>query len=316
MRKRIILALIFTVLLLTACNNSNNSSDNAANYGNNNDVDVDSDDDVDDAEMNQDTEEADRSNNADADEENTNGDTAEDEDGATADSESDRMVIYTADMRISISDFKKAQDEVQSLIDETDGYVVDSSSSSSNDSEQQGQITARIPQETFDDFLDQVEEIADEVKERNVSGEDVTKEYVDLESRLDAKKDVKERLESLMDEADDSDDLLDISNKLGDTQEEIEEIKGEMEYLENHSAMSTVNIDMTEEKVKAGDVKKQADLNTWQKTKRALVASTNAIMTFFSGLVVFLIGFSPILVPLIFIAGIIYWIYRKRKNKE
>src|SRR5699024_8177151 len=128
---------------------------------------------------------------------------------------------------------------------------------------QQDHITARIPQEKCDGFLHKIEEIADKVKERHINGKEVTKEYMDLESRLKAKKEVKKRLEKLLDQAKNADALLEISNKLGDTQEEIERIKGEMEYLESHTAMSTVNITMTEDKVDVGGVKKWEDLNMW-----------------------------------------------------
>lgn len=142
----------------------------------------------------------------------------------------------------------------------------------------------------------------------------MTKEFVDLESRLQAKKDVKKRLENLLDGAKNSDDLLDISNKLGDTQEEIESLKGQIQYLEDRSAMSTVTISMTEENADVAGVKNWEELNTWEKTKKVLVGTTNAIITFFSSLIIFLVGTSPVLIPVLVVAAVIYWNYRKRNR--
>lgn len=320
MRKRLVFIIVMTAFLIfmAACDdNAENSAENAdVNYAENNNNNANTNEmemnsDNDNIEMDQETEQAD-----DKSEEAADGESGSDGNRATAEPDSDRMVIYTADMFITVGDFHKVQGNVQSLVDEAEGYIVNSSVSSGEDSNRQGQITVRVPQEAFNDFIEQIEGFADEVNESNVNGEDVTKEYVDLESRLKAKKEVKKRLEKLLDKAEDSDDLLDISNKLGDTQEEIEGIKGNMEYLENHTAMSTVSINMTEKGVDAGSVKKWEDLNTWQKTKKVLVGSTNAIITFFSAIVIFLVGSSPILVPIIVIATVIFWVYRKRKTRH
>src|SRR5699024_5656725 len=101
-------------------------------------------------------------------------------------------------------------------------------------------IKARIPQQTFNTFLDDVADIAEDVVDRNVRGEDVTKKYVDMESRLKAKQEVKKRLDTFLKEADNTEDLLDISKNLANVQEDIEQMKGEMQYFENHSALATV----------------------------------------------------------------------------
>lgn len=234
----------------------------------------------------------------------------------TPDPKTDRMVIYNADMKIGVKAFQPAQEKLQSLVDQADGYIVNSSVSNHDNDKQQSKITVRIPQPQFDPFLNQIEDIAEDVKERSVNGEDVTKQYVDLKSRLKAKKEVKKRLDSFLKEAKNSEDLLDISKNLANVQEEIEQIKGQMKYLENHSALATVTITMIEENVEVGGVKQKKDLNTWAKTKKAFVQSTNAIITFFSGVVIFLIGYSPILIPVLIIAAVIFLIYRRRKRKE
>lgn len=224
---------------------------------------------------------------------------------------SERMVIYNADMAITVNQLKETQANIQSFVADADGYIVQSSVSDQENESRTGTMKVRVPEPKFRSFLDQIESLAADVKERNVHGRDVTKQYVDLESRLQAKKTVKKRLDSFLQEADDSEDLLNISNQLADVQEDIEEIKGEMQYLENHTALATVTIHITEE---SANIKQQKDLNTWGKTKQAFIDSINAIVTFFSAAVIVLFGYSPILVPLILIAVIAFLFYKKKRT--
>src|SRR5699024_11926322 len=105
-----------------------------------------------------------------------------------------------------------------------------------------GQMVVRVPEEHFQTFLTDAEEAAVDVLSREVSGQDVTEEYVDLESRLKSKQVVEERLLEFMDEAEKTEDLLKISDDLSTVQEDIEVIAGKMEYLENHSDYDTVEI--------------------------------------------------------------------------
>ncbi|MFC4619353.1 DUF4349 domain-containing protein [Camelliibacillus cellulosilyticus] len=121
-------------------------------------------------------------------------------------------------------------------------------------------------------------------------------------------------MNTFLTQAKETKDLLSISEKLADVQADIEQIKGEMNYLKNHSELSTVTIHFIE---KSAKLKQEKDLNTWEKTKQAFIASINAIITFFSGIVIFVLGYSPILLPLVLIALAIYFIikYRQRMKK-
>lgn len=224
-----------------------------------------------------------------------------------------RMVIYNADLTVVVKDFKKSQRQIQSFIDNANGYTVQSEVTKGDNDSQGGTIVARIPEPKFNSFIDEVSKHVEKVQDQRITGEDVTKEYVDLESRLSAKEAVEARLNTFLKQAKDTDDLLKISDDLANVQEEIESIKGQMNYLKNHSDLSTVTIHLDEKAVK---IKDKEDLNTWDKTKNAFIGSINAIVTFFSGVFIFLVGFSPILIPLLIIAGIIYFIVRRRKKKE
>jgi len=152
--------------------------------------------------------------------------------------------------------------------------------------------------------------------EKTISGNDVTEEYVDLESRLKAKNAVEKRLLSLMEQATKTEDLLKISDDLATVQEEKEQIMGRMNYIQTNVDYSTVTINLEEEIVEVGKIDKQGNRNTWEKAKSLFVDTVNGVITFFSSIVIFLIGLSPVLLPLGIIVVIWFILWRRKKRNE
>src|SRR5690625_5914174 len=151
-----------------------------------------------------------------------------------------------------------------------------------------GQITVRIPQEKFQEFIKLVEEGSYKVLESSTSGQDVTEEYVDLESRLKSKRVVEERLISFMEQAEKTEDLLKISNDLAEVQEQIEELTGRMKYLQNKSDLATVTIYIQESNVELSGTGKDK-LNTWEETEQQFMKSINFLIITFSSLFIFFV---------------------------
>ncbi|MFD2443347.1 DUF4349 domain-containing protein [Bacillus sp. CGMCC 1.16607] len=222
----------------------------------------------------------------------------------------ERMVIYKADVRLRVKNYEKAQQELEIKAKNLGGFVVQSNVYRSDGKQMSGTITLRIPGEHFGQFLQDAEGMAEEVIERNVNGEDVTEEYVDLESRLRSKRVVEERLLDFMKKAQKTEDLLRISNDLGVVQEEIEKVLGRMKYLENQTSYSTITINLYEENVIIPKIEK-GELDTWEKTKKQFVTSTNFLLSAFSGLFVFIIGNLPVLLFITAILFILYFIMKR-----
>ncbi|RKQ35690.1 DUF4349 domain-containing protein [Oceanobacillus halophilus] len=231
-------------------------------------------------------------------------------------SASDRKVIYTANIDAEVKNLESALQSIQTKAAEYDGYIVESSiSGETEDRTANGHITARIPQSHFQEFMLFVEDGSTNVLESSTTGQDVTEEYIDLESRLKSKVIVEERLLSFMEQAEETEDLLNISNDLAQLQEEIEEITGRMNYLENKADLATVTIYLQENDVTLAGMS-ESDLNTWEKTKQQFLKSVNFLINVLSGLFVFLVGNLPIFILLGTIGIIIYFILRKSRKKE
>ncbi|WP_286183626.1 DUF4349 domain-containing protein [Bacillus sp. ISL-55] len=227
-----------------------------------------------------------------------------------------RMVIFNAEMDIRVDNFEKARNALEQKAQSYNGYIVQSNSNRYDGEQQSGTMTFRIPQEHFNAFLNDAEGLSVQVNNRHVSGQDVTEEYVDLESRLKSKKAVEARLLDFMKQAQKTEDLLKISSDLADVQEQIEQIAGRKKFLENQTALSTVTITLQENEVAVPKIDNDS-LNTWQKIKKQFADNINILLAAGSGIVVFLIGNLPILLIVgVIVAVIIFFIRRKAGTKQ
>ncbi|RST57430.1 DUF4349 domain-containing protein [Siminovitchia terrae] len=227
---------------------------------------------------------------------------------------SDRMIIHRANLEVRVKSLDKAQQNIEKKVKEYGGYIVESNEYRDENEMKSGNVIVRVPEKQFQAFLNDTEDEVAEVMGRNVSGQDVTEEYVDLESRLKSKRAVEERLLSFMKEAQKTEDLLKISSDLAKVQEEIEVLVGKVKYLENQTAFSTVEISMQESKVVVPGVG-DGDLDTWEKTKKQLAVSLNFLLAAASGMVVFFVGNLPVILLLVLIGvGIFYLVKRKRRK--
>ncbi|WP_035424172.1 DUF4349 domain-containing protein [Bacillus sp. UNC438CL73TsuS30] len=225
----------------------------------------------------------------------------------------EKKVIYTADLELRVKKFEQTVQRIEVKVEKYGGYIAESNVIKEGKEQVSGSIRIRIPQKYFQSFLHDAEGQAVEVIQRNITGQDVTEEYVDLESRLKSKKVVEERLLSFMKKANKTEDLLKISADLASVQEEIETIEGKLKFLENQTAFSTVNIMLHEYKVVVPNINKD-NLNTWEKTKKQFMKSINTLIAVVSWLVVFVIGNLPILIIISAIGLLLYLYIKKRRN--
>jgi len=77
------------------------------------------------------------------------------------------------------------------------GYVSDERMEN-NSYAKESRFTMRVPQDYFEIVMDSIDGISIQIDTKNVSTVDVTEEYVDIQSRLKTKREVKERYESIL----------------------------------------------------------------------------------------------------------------------
>lgn len=240
---------------------------------------------------------------------------SEDSAQTVAENTNEKMMIYQAQINLETDDYDQFINSLKKKMDQNEAYLVETSIYKTEHGNREGHIRLRVPQKNFETLMTTFDEISDNIRSKNISGRDVTKEYVDLESRLEAKQKVETRLLTFLEQAEKTEDLIKISQDLERVQSDIESLKGQMKYLKNQSDFSTITLSITETKVVVPKIEKE-QLNTWEKTKEAFMNSINRVLAFFSWMIVFIIGNSPILFLLFGIGLALWWIIRKRKKDD
>jgi hypothetical protein len=221
----------------------------------------------------------------------------------------DRMVIKTAyiDLEVEKGEFEDVLFAISNLAEQNGGFV--SNTYSNSDSEgnlTSGGITIRIPHNKYSSAIEKVKDMG-VVKSISVSGQDVTQEYVDLESRLknyEAQQDV---LLDLMEQSKKVSDSLEVQSELSNVQEQIEIIKGRMNYLDDLVAFSTIEVYLYEPE----PIKTTSDWGFVEALKRGF----RGAVTVFNYIIMVLIVTAPVWI-LAGIIVIIVWQAIRARNRR
>ena len=110
-----------------------------------------------------------------------------------------------------------------------------------------GWISIRVSDDKFESTLAELRELSVRVPSESTSSQDVTEQYVDLQSRLNNAEATESQYLELLEKSVDVEDILNIYNSLSRVREEIEQIKGRMQYLERTSSMSLISVNLKPE---------------------------------------------------------------------
>ncbi len=157
-----------------------------------------------------------------------------------------RRLIRRAEVRLRVDDYAEAREDVGTLVDQFDGYIGDEAEQR-YPSRIENTLTIRIDAARFDSLMAALLEVGDEIDFRNVTTEDVTRQYVDLEARLNARRAVEERYKAILSQADDIEEILAVEQRLAQTREEIESAEGQLRFLSNQVSLSTITLTLFEE---------------------------------------------------------------------
>ena len=142
--------------------------------------------------------------------------------------------------------FEHVLDDVISVVDQAGGYVAGSNAEAPTGSApQSGQITFQVPAAKFDQVLTSIRHEGTP-RTITISGNDVSQQYVDLQARLQNEESQRDAMLALMQRATTVADTIQIQNQLGQVTAQIEELKGQISYLDHTTTYATVAVDIDE----------------------------------------------------------------------
>ncbi len=177
--------------------------------------------------------------------------TEADADGADGDAatRTDGRLIRTGELRLTVDDFDESDATVRAVAADADGYVSDATRETrerDGDRYTVGEVVIRVPSESFDVTMTELEAVG-EVERSSTESEDVTDQLTDLEARLENRRAERERLRTLYEDAEGTEEVLAVQRELSNVQEEIERMEARQAALEDRVAMSTIRVRLSEE---------------------------------------------------------------------
>ena len=156
----------------------------------------------------------------------------------------ERLIIRNGNLSIVVANTDDFLKFISSLSESQGGWVVSSSTyvGSSSTQAKYGDVTIRVPSENFDQVLTLIKDDALEVSSENVSGQDVTDEYVDINSRLTALRATETRVMNFLDETKNVEEALSVNRELTNLQSQIEVLEGRRKFLQESAAFSSISV--------------------------------------------------------------------------
>jgi hypothetical protein len=155
-------------------------------------------------------------------------------------------LIRTAQINVEVAKYDAAAQEVARVAESFGGYLAEAQATRNPQSRQSGSLTIKVPAQHFGAALAALKGLGT-VKAENVSTQDVTKAYADLETRLRVKRDTADRLRELLrTRTADLPDVLNAERELARVTEEIEHMEGERRFYDQQVALSTIALTLFE----------------------------------------------------------------------
>ena len=157
----------------------------------------------------------------------------------------EQKIIYTGDLNLETTDFDAATRSLSALAEELGGYVENSSIGSSSRGYRWADYTIRIPSGQFQRFFEQAGELAHETW-RSTNQENITEVYYDTAGRLKTQQVKLERLQTLLAQAKNMEDIITIESAISETEWNIEDLSGTLRHYDALVDFATINVHVSE----------------------------------------------------------------------
>ena len=231
-----------------------------------------------------------------------------------------RMIIKNAEIKLQVEDTDIAINLATQAISDVGGYIVSSrvwyQSHYDGKNYKYASITIGVPVTEFERMLNKLRGTAVQVLDETATGEDVSDQFVDLQSQVTNLEATRDRIKFFLDDAKTVDEALRINQELANVEAQIEQLKGQMNYLQDRSAYSTITAVFEPKRpdLATPTLVPTATPQTWQPgetvndAKDAVVYAYQGIINFLIWVVIFLL---PIFLPPVFIIWLLWKWLRK-----
>ena len=217
-------------------------------------------------------------------------------------------VIRQAQMAITVGagTFDSKLSLARTIVEAEGGYIAGTQAQSAPVDSQirTGVLNFMVPAANFDTTIDQLSKVG-KVENEQITGTEVSGQYVDLQTRLSNAEAQRAAMLTLLTQAKTITDMIAVQNQIGQITGTIEQLKGQIKYLDDHTSFSALTITMSEAAATA-----QAPVSdSWGFSTALADAAHNFVAT-----VNYVVVGLGALGPFIILGGLGYLLWRRRRS--
>jgi hypothetical protein len=183
----------------------------------------------------------------------------------------ERLVIRDAQLTLVHDDPRKVTEHASQLVRAAGGFVLDANMEATGNTVHQAVMQLRVPEPAFESTLKALRGLG-KMQRETVTGQDVTEEFVDTQSRVRALRTLEARLIALLERSGPLEELLRVEQELARVRSDIERNEGRVRYLQERTHMSSIRLSV--ETSQAPEIIERASIA--QRFERAFDTGTTA----------------------------------------
>lgn len=166
-----------------------------------------------------------------------------------------RKITRSANLELTVDNVLDSAQRIEDIAASTGGFVSSSNlavtAGADGEDAQTATIKIRVPATAYTDVLDQLRQVAAEVRGLSEEATEVTEEYIDLQSRLRNFEATEQRYLELLTRADTIPDILSLEDRLSTVRAQIEQVQGRINVLNDLTDLATISIKLIPPTVKS-----------------------------------------------------------------
>lgn len=221
---------------------------------------------------------------------------------------SERKLIKNGSIFIDVKDIKTEKSKIDSLIKKYQAYF-DKETTNRYDNSTILTLKIRIPSQNFEKFIVGIEKGGNKITNKEISTEDVTEEFIDLETRLLNKRKFMTKYQELLKSAKSIKEMLEIQEKIRSLEEEIESATGRLKYISNQVSYSTLELRLEQENEFKYTPEKRDSIT--EKLKQSIIGGWFVFVDF-----LYILLYNWVFIIFISVGIYVFRKYRKKRKEK
>jgi hypothetical protein len=231
--------------------------------------------------------------------------------GELAAAQAKRKLIFRANLDLEVEDTRAAIDDARRFVEARGGFV-ESAEIYESGLGTAASIVLRVPQESYEETLGHLRELAVEVLSDSSGRTDVTRQHADMDARLAnlnaAEAELRDMMEMVRETGGEAEDVLAVFRQLTEIRGEIESLQAQLDTLSEQVALSTIHVEF--EPVPAGPAEVARGWRPGLVFRRARTDLVSALQSVTDALIYFTVALAPVLLILAVLFAIVVWVIR------